>query len=75
MRYEMIREIFNSCSNNQMRDVYVTEVDTEDPALIMEQYRKYEDDLLERTDMDNGVVFFNLYSHGLRQRFTFTPDD
>ena len=75
MRYEMIREIFNSCSNNQMRDVYVTEVETDDPAKIMEQYQKYEDDLLEREETDAGVIFFNLYSHGLRQRFTFTPDD
>ena len=26
MRYELIREIFNLCSNNQMRDVFVSEV-------------------------------------------------
>ena len=24
MRYELIREIFNLCSNNQMRDVFVS---------------------------------------------------
>ncbi len=29
-QYEMIREIFNSCSGNQMRDVHFEEVETED---------------------------------------------
>ena len=75
MRYEMIREIFNSCSNNQMRDIYVSEVETDDPMEIMEQYRKYEDDVMERSDLDGGVIFIDLYSHGLHQRFSFTPDD
>ena len=28
MTYELIREIFNQCSNNQMRDVFVSEIET-----------------------------------------------
>ena len=31
MRYEVIREIFNKCSGNQMRDVFVSTVETDDP--------------------------------------------
>lgn len=75
MRYELIREIFNQCSNNQMRDVFVSEVETDDPSLIMEQYCKTGEEILERSDLDGGVVCFHMLSHGLRQRFTFTPDE
>ncbi|MBP3413370.1 MAG: hypothetical protein J6K89_08950 [Oscillospiraceae bacterium] len=75
MRYELIREIYNQCSNNQMRDVFVSEVDTSDPALVMSHYCNSSEDVLEREDLGNGVVCFHLVSHGLRQRFTFTPDD
>ncbi len=31
MRYELIREIFNQCSGNQMRDVFASSVETDDP--------------------------------------------
>lgn len=30
--YEMVREIENLCANNQMRDVFFEEVETEDPV-------------------------------------------
>ena len=30
MKYEVIREIFNLCSGNQMRDVYVDELEIPD---------------------------------------------
>ena len=38
--YEMVREILNSCPNNQMRDVSFQEVDTDDPeAYVREMLR------------------------------------
>jgi hypothetical protein len=30
-QYEVIREIFNKCSGNQMRDVFFEEIETDDP--------------------------------------------
>lgn len=30
--YEMVREIQNLCANNQMRDVFFDEVETDDPV-------------------------------------------
>ena len=30
--YEMVREIKNLCPNNQMRDIFFDEVETDDPA-------------------------------------------
>ena len=29
--YEVVREIQNLCRNNQMRDVFIDEVETDDP--------------------------------------------
>ena len=31
MEYEMVREIKNLCPNNQMRDIFFDEVQTDDP--------------------------------------------
>ena len=30
--YETVWEIFNECANNQMRDVFFDEIETDDPA-------------------------------------------
>ena len=32
-QYELVREIQNLCANNQMRDVFFDEVETDDPIL------------------------------------------
>ena len=31
--YEVVWEIFNLCSNNQMRDVFIEEIETTDPEI------------------------------------------
>ena len=33
--YEAVWEIFNQCANNQMRDVFIDEVKTDDPELFI----------------------------------------
>ena len=75
MKYEMIREIFNSCSNNQMRDIYVSEVETEDPEEILQDYIKCKDEIKDKTILPDGSVIFDVVRSGLRQRYSFTPDD
>ena len=75
MKYEMIREIFNQCSNNQMRDVFVSEVDTEDPELVLMNYIKTKEEIIDKTIHPDGTVIFNVVCSGLRQRYSFTPDD
>ena len=48
--YEAVREIFNECSRNQMRDVFVEELQIEDlDAFIKDKY-KDEDIPLQRSD-------------------------
>ena len=35
--YEMVREIKNLCPNNQMRDIFFEEVETDDPETYVPQ--------------------------------------
>lgn len=75
MNYELIREIFNQCSNNQMRDVFVSEVETDDPDNIVRTYCTGEHFSLEKTERSDGTLIYDLVVDGLRQRLSFTPDE
>ena len=35
MEYELVHEIKNSCPNNQMRDVFIEEIETDDPVAFV----------------------------------------
>lgn len=75
MTYEMIREIFNQCSNNQMRDVYVSEVETDDTDAYVKNFCIGKEYTLEKTVQADGVIVYDLVIAGLRQRLSFTPDE
>ena len=69
--YELCREIFNQCSNNQMRDVDFQEVsveDTDDYVRRLEPRASIEKGLRE-----NGTVSYNTDTAGLHKRYSFTP--
>lgn len=74
MTYELIREIFNLCSNNQMRDVFVSEIETDDTDAVAAAYCTGKDYTIEKNVKDDGVVVYDLTVDGLRQRLSFTPD-
>ncbi len=74
MRYEMIREIFNRCSGNQMRDVFVQTVETDDPEQYLKDLLKGKEVRLEKTEFSDGSIVFDADIAGLRQRFSFTED-
>lgn len=74
MTYELIREIFNQCSNNQMRDVYVSEIETDDTDAVARTFCTGRDCSMEKELRHDGVVIYELRVDGLRQRLSFTPD-
>ena len=74
MTYEMIREIFNQCSNNQMRDVFVSEIETDDTDAVAKSFCTGKNYTLEKDMKDDGVIIYELTVDGLRQRLSFTPD-
>ena len=72
MIYEVIKEIRNECANNQMRDVFFDEIETDDPEAYVRALLRGEVDELtvERMNDENLTIFAS--SHGLRQKFLFT---
>jgi hypothetical protein len=71
-KYEMIREIFNSCSGNQMRDVDVQEIETDDIDAYLARLYRGERFISSKTVQENGVVVFEIDASGLAQRVSFT---
>ncbi|MBR3262550.1 MAG: hypothetical protein IKF93_05470 [Lachnospiraceae bacterium] len=74
MRYEVIREIFNKCSGNQMRDVFVSTVETDDPEGYVRDLLKGKEVVIDKAVLQDGTIEFDVDIAGLKQRFSFTED-
>ena len=72
MEYELVREIFNQCSGNQMRDVFFSTVVTDDPEKYVRDFVKGSDISIEKTVNKDGSIIFDVVSDGLKQRFSFS---
>ena len=70
--YEFVREIFNNCSRNQMRDVSFEEIELEDVDAYMSSVLLPSDKIVSREILEGGAICFDVDSSGMRQRFTFT---
>ena len=71
--YEMVREIKNRCPNNQMRDIFFDEVETDDPTEYVRAFLKGKAVSLSAEPGENGVVTVYADCDGLIQKFIFTP--
>ena len=69
--YELCCEIFNQCSNNQMRDVSFAEVSVDDPDRYIRETEPRA--AVEKEVLDNGTLIYNTDTAGLRKRYSFTP--
>jgi len=71
--YEMIREIMNECSRNQMRDVFIDEIETDDPVEAVREMLKREAECRITAEVNNPERI-TVYADcsGLVQRFVFT---
>ena len=71
--YELVREIKNQCPNNQMRDIFFEEVETDDPAAYVRSVLKGDRITIETEWAENGTVTVHADCDGLIQKFIFTP--
>lgn len=71
-QYEMVREIENLCGNNQMRDVFFQEIETEDPEAYVRSLLK--DSTVELSVDQPAPGRINIYANtsGMTQKFLFT---
>lgn len=70
--YEVIWEIFNKCPRNQMRDVFVEELELENPEEYVKEKFKGGEVSYEKTVLDDGTLVFDIQTSQIRQRCSFT---
>ena len=75
--YEVIWEIFNKCPGNQMRDVFVDEMQLEDPEIEdPEEYikKKFQGKEVsyDKTVLNDGTIIFDIVTSQIKQRCSFT---
>ena len=71
--YELVHEIQNLCPNNQMRDIFFKEVETDDPESYVRQMLKGKVVELITDSREDGTVTVYASCDGLTQKFIFTP--
>ena len=71
--YELVREIPNLCRNNQMRDIFIEELETEDPVEYVRHFLKYTKTEFSVDKKNDGTVTVFAVADGLTQKFIFTP--
>lgn len=71
--YELVREIKNLCPNNQMRDIFFEEVETDDPYNYVNHFLKGKAVSLSAEEKEDGTVVVHADCDGLIQKFIFTP--
>ena len=73
MEYELVREIQNLCPNNQMRDIFFDEVQTDDPEGYVREFLKGKATEISVHRREDGVTTVFASCDGLIQKFIFTP--
>ena len=71
--YEMVREIQNLCRNNQMRDVFIEDVETDDPEGYVRSLLKGAVVELIADRKADGAVTVYASCDGITQKFLFAP--
>lgn len=69
----MVREIKNLCRNNQMRDVFFSEVSCGDPEQFVRGLLRGRETELTVQAGNDGTVTIHAVVDGLIQKFLFTP--
>ena len=74
--YEVIREMFNLCPGNQMRDIFIEEVelpeDADLEAFVRNKFKAEEELKIELTDKEDGSVVFDVMTASIHQRYTIS---
>lgn len=70
--YEVVREILNHCPNNQMRDIYFLEVETDNPEGYVRSLLRGQATQLSCQTLTDGNLEIFATCDGINQRFLFT---
>lgn len=70
--YETVWEIFNECPNNQMRDVFIDELEIDDIDAFLQKKFQGKEVTFEKTLQPDGTIIYDIVAAGIRQRYSFT---
>lgn len=70
--YETVWEIFNECANNQMRDVFIDEIETDNIEEFLRQKFKGKEVTYEKSVLEDGTVVYDIVASDMKQRYSFT---
>ncbi len=70
--YETVWEIFNECANNQMRDVFIDEVEIDDIEEFLKRKFKGKELTFDRSVKEDGTIIYDIMASGIKQRYSFT---
>ena len=70
--YETVWEIFNKCANNQMRDIFIDEIETYDTDAYVRAKIKDQDLTWEKSILEDGTIVYDIDATGTKERFSFT---
>ena len=70
--YEVVREVQNLCGNNQMRDVFFEEIETDDPVGWVRSLIKGKAVNLTVDEKENGDLTVYVGSGGVGQKILMT---
>ena len=70
--YEVVREVQNLCGNNQMRDVFFEEIETDDPVGWVRSLIKGKAVTLTVDEKENGDLTVYVESGGVSQKILMT---
>ena len=73
--YEVVREIPNSCKNNQMRDVFFQEISCDDPEQYVRGLFPGQQCEFDVQSGENGDMTIFVRTGDLYQKFLFTLID
>ena len=73
-QYEVIWEIFNKCSGNQMRDVFFEEIETDDPDAYVANRFQNCTITPDKTGSATKTLIYDIEAEGLRQRISLTEE-
>lgn len=71
-QYEVVREIENQCANNQMRDIFFDEVETDDPVAYVRNLLKDRQTVITVDHPGPGRINVYADTSGMTQKFLFT---
>lgn len=70
--YEVVHEVKNLCPNNQMRDVFIEEVETDDPEGYVRRQVKGSRVTLAREERADGSFVIRADADGVQHVYTFS---